>query len=397
MMMEKKIVKKVDNVVHQKIPKLLLMIAFMGGLTYYLGWHGMRFLFQWLPTSLEPLFWILLMVISLGYPIGFFFRAKSVAPIGRFFQVVSFYYMGIIPYLVILLLVTDGVGLILRLFGVEMTNYTTISGIVLITLVTISTVKGMYNARNHYVRSHEVVVEKTSAQMSKLKIVAVSDIHLGYIVGNIQLRKMVKEINDLKPDVIFLVGDVIDHDIEPFIRNKMSENLGQLKAKLGTYAVLGNHEYYGGHIDVYSDEMASVGIPVLMDEVVELADSIYLVGRKDLAARSHGGARKEITSLTAGLDRSKPIIVLDHQPMEFDKDVEAGADMVFCGHTHRGQIAPLHYITKRMYEVDWGYVLKESLHIFVSSGYGTWGPPMRTGSQSEIMEIDVEFVASEKA
>lgn len=200
----------------------------------------------------------------------------------------------------------------------------------------------------------------------------------------------------MKPDVILLAGDVLDDSIEPFIRNRMSEQLKLLKARHGVYAVLGNHEYYGGSIKEYTELMDSIGIKVLQDEVVETA-GVYIVGRKDKTAEAmEAGGRLSVSSLLEGLDLSRPVIMMDHQPTGFDLAAKAGVDILLSGHTHRGQIAPNHWITKRLFELDWGYLLKEKMHVIVSSGYGTWGPPIRLASRSELIKLEVLLEGSKQ-
>ncbi|MNI67483.1 putative metallophosphoesterase [compost metagenome] len=181
---------------------------------------------------------------------------------------------------------------------------------------------------------------------------------------------------------------MLDDSIEPFIRNRMSEQMKQLKARYGVYAVLGNHEYYGGSIPEYTRVMADIGIKVLQDEVVETA-GVYIVGRKDKTAEAMEGGRMSVSALLEGLDHSRPVIMMDHQPTGFGIAAEAGVDVLLSGHTHRGQIAPNHWITKRLFELDWGYLLKEKLHVIVSSGYGTWGPPIRLASRSELIKLEI--------
>ncbi|MNV95191.1 putative metallophosphoesterase [compost metagenome] len=117
---------------------------------------------------------------------------------------------------------------------------------------------------------------------------------------------------------------------------------------------------------------------------------MYIVGRKDKTAESmeHGG-RKSVADLLEGLDLNRPVIMMDHQPTGFAAAAEAGVDVLLSGHTHRGQIAPNHWITKRLFELDWGYLNKNNLHVIVSSGYGTWGPPIRLASRSEIISLSL--------
>jgi predicted MPP superfamily phosphohydrolase len=196
--------------------------------------------------------------------------------------------------------------------------------------------------------------------------------------------------------LILLPGDVIDDDIEPFIRLRMGEIMKQMKAPLGVYAILGNHEYIGGKIKEFVKEMKSIDIEVLMDHSVRIADSFYIIGRKDRSAERIGaGGRMEIEALLEEVDRKLPLILMDHQPYHLDKSAASGIDLQLSGHTHRGQMAPIHWITKRLYELDWGYLQKGAMHTIVSSGYGSWGPPIRLGSRSEIIDIKLQFIEPE--
>jgi predicted MPP superfamily phosphohydrolase len=185
---------------------------------------------------------------------------------------------------------------------------------------------------------------------------------------------------------------VIDDVIEPFMRKEMSKVMSQLQAPFGIYAVPGNHDYYGGHIKEYVKQMEAIGIRVLQDESVLIHDSFYLAGRKDKAAETIDPAgRVSVQELLQDLNVTRPIIMMDHQPYHFDKAAAAGVDLLLCGHTHRGQFAPNHWITRRVFELDWGYMLKEKMHVIVSSGFGTWGPPIRLASRCEILELTVRF------
>ncbi len=182
-------------------------------------------------------------------------------------------------------------------------------------------------------------------------------------------------MEQIKPDIILLPGDILDDDIEPFLRKKMSNELGKLNAPLGVYAVTGNHEYIGRKVPEFIAAMDAIGIRVLMDEAALIEDSFYVIGRKDKASASFGADRRlSIHELIAPLDQSRPLIMLDHQPSDIAKAAENGIDISVSGHTHRGQIMPNHLITRRLFELDWGYLKKGGLHAIVSSGFGTWAP-----------------------
>jgi predicted MPP superfamily phosphohydrolase len=310
-------------------------------------------------------------------------------------KVVGSYYVFIFEMGFLLALVTDLIGLFVYLAGGDREAYTFYAGSIVIVVILALLVIGSRNAWSPIIRNYELVINKSISGTKKEWTVAVaSDIHLGNVVGRKHLRRLVKRVNAMNPELILLPGDVIDDTIEPFIRNKMSDVLGQLKAKYGTYAVLGNHEYYGGHIEQYLEEMNKIGIKVLLDETVDIAGALYVAGRKDKTAESAGpGGRLQVSELFSGLNRNKPVILMDHQPTKFGDAAEAGADVMLSGHTHRGQFAPNHLFTRRLFELDWGYLRKGAMHVVVSSGFGTWGPPIRLGSRSEIIQLTIRFKA----
>ncbi|MGO4886235.1 metallophosphoesterase [Anaerobacillus sp. MEB173] len=246
---------------------------------------------------------------------------------------------------------------------------------------------GSYNMWNPVVVSYDIEIEKET-ELDELKVLLISDIHLSETIGNRFLNKLINLSNEVEPDIIFLAGDVIDNSIEPYLKHNMGEILSGLHAPMGVYAVLGNHEYYGGDIPIFMDEMNDINVDVLVDEVTSVEDLFYIVGRKDYSVRD----RENIADLTIDLNQDMPVFLIDHQPRQYDEVAAAGVDLMVSGHTHKGQLFPANLITKSMYENHHGHLQKEQLHTIVSSGFGIWGPPFRIGSRSEIVEINVRFV-----
>lgn len=225
-----------------------------------------------------------------------------------------------------------------------------------------------------------------SITQKSLKIVAVSDLHLGYTIGKGELKKWVRLINEEKPDIILLAGDLVDNSLRPVKEQKMADVLRTLNAPMGVYACLGNHEYIGSadqreNIKFYKE----ANIHLLKDEVAEIDSLFYVIGRDD-RSNSH---RKELSELVANLDTTKPLILLDHQPYNLKQASENGIDLQISGHTHKGQVWPISLITKMLYEIDHGYLQKGNSHIYVSSGLGIWGGKFRIGTQSEFVVIDI--------
>jgi uncharacterized protein len=245
---------------------------------------------------------------------------------------------------------------------------------------------GSYNAWHTTIMTYNITIHKTST-IKHMKILMVSDIHLNKVIGNSRIENLLTLSNEIKPDLVLLPGDVVDGSMKPFMEENMGRTLAKLKAPMGVYAVLGNHEYYGEGVNLFINEMKKIGIPVLTDDVQFIKNSIYIVGRKDFTDKK----RKSIDQLISSLDKRKPIIVMNHQPDEYKEMERAGVDLDLSGHTHRGQLFPANFITHALYENDWGYLKKGSLQTIVSSGYGLWGPPFRIGSQSEVVVINVSF------
>ncbi|RLQ93828.1 metallophosphoesterase [Falsibacillus albus] len=370
----------------------LLMLLGLAAIHFYIGWHFYLFLSQWLPNLSYAAFWIPFSLIAFGYLFGRVPGPKVLFPLYRLLKVVGSYYFAVLEFAVLLLPLADLLYWILKKSGVvPVKDFIIGEGWAVILVMAALLIWGSYNAWSTVIRNYPISITKKSA-FSNIKVVVASDIHLGNIVGNRHLKRMVDRMNEMEPDFILLPGDVIDDSIEPFLRNEMSQTLKQLKAKHGVFAVLGNHEYYGGHIEQYVEEMKKIGIRVLRDEVVQVDGSLYIAGRKDKTAEAMDPEkRKSVMELLKGRDSSLPVIMMDHQPYGFAAAAEAGVDLLLCGHTHRGQFAPNHWLTGRLFELDWGYMQKEHMHVAVSSGYGTWGPPIRLASRSEILEIDMTF------
>ncbi|SEG17740.1 metallophosphoesterase [Paenibacillus sp. UNC499MF] len=373
---------------------LVLALLVYGGLNIYIGWHGARFLDFWGISVPGGLYWTLLAVLALAYMLG---RSPAVpGPPGRLLKVIGSYYFAVLEFAVILLPLGDLAAWLLKLAGFPPAVYFGGTGSVVLVILIILLAKGYWNAWTPIVRTYRAKVDKQAGQLRQLRVAVASDIHLGNIVGKRHLARLVKTVDAMKPDLILLPGDLIDDSIEPYIRNGMSEVMKQLQAKYGVYAVLGNHEYYGGHIEEHISQMERIGIRVLRDETVSVEDAFYIAGRKDKTAESFDtDGRMTVDELLSGLDPSKPILLMDHQPYHFAKAAAAGADVLLCGHTHRGQFAPNHWITGRLFELDWGYMLKDKMHVVVSSGFGTWGPPIRIASRSEVIELILDFGEAE--
>lgn len=230
-----------------------------------------------------------------------------------------------------------------------------------------------------------ITTEKVLHNKSSLRIVALSDMHLGYSIGKSELESWIELINKENPDIVLIAGDILDSSTRPLIEGNIAESFKKIKATYGIYACVGNHEYISG-LNGSLQFINDAGIHLLRDQS-ELIDScFYVVGRDD----RQNPNRKPLKDLVAPLDKSKPIIVLDHQPFHLEEAEEAQVDLQLSGHTHRGQVWPISLITDLLYETAHGYLKKGNTNVYVSSGIGIWGGKFRIGTQSEYVVIDIK-------
>jgi len=268
-----------------------------------------------------------------------------------------------------------------------------ITGLSVIGMVGMILLIGHINSIVPRVATLDLVIPAKSSKLKKLNIVAASDIHLGTIVGQSRIDGIVKKINGLDPDLVLLPGDIVDEALQPVIRQNLGEALRKIHSRLGVYAVTGNHEYIGG-VEQACEYLAAHNITMLRDQSVKLADSFYIVGREDRSISSRqfdGHRRKPLAELMQAVDSGYPIILMDHQPFRLNEAEEQKIDLQISGHTHYGQLWPISYIVRQVYEIAWGYEKKGSTQYYVSDGVGTWGPPVRIGNRPEIVNIRVQF------
>ena len=231
-----------------------------------------------------------------------------------------------------------------------------------------------------------VTIPKRVEGRDSLKIVLMSDLHIGEMIGKDLVRKYVALSNAQKPDMVVLAGDIMDYESRFAEKAHVEEELRQLQAPLGVYIVNGNHEYRANW-QAKRRWLRKTGGTLLIDSVVQPDSTFYLIGRDDFIHKK----RKALHALMEGLDTSKPIIVADHQPWSFAEMRMNGVDLGLHGHTHNGQLWPYPLLMKLVYECPYGYYRQGPTQHYVSSGIGIAGPPYRVGTVSELVVLHLRF------
>lgn len=239
-------------------------------------------------------------------------------------------------------------------------------------------VYGNIHYKKKYREEITVQTKKRSAQKN-LTIVMASDLHLGYHNNVNELKRWVDLINREKPDLVLIGGDIIDISTRPLVEESMADEFRRINAPV--YACLGNHEYYAGTPEA-KQFYADAGIHLLIDSVANV-EGITLIGRDD-RSNPH---RMSLGKLLQGVDKSRFLLLLDHQPYNLEQAERAGIDFQFSGHTHHGQVWPISCLTERIYEDAFGPLQKGNTRYYVSSGLGIWGGKFRIGTRSEYVVL----------
>lgn len=245
------------------------------------------------------------------------------------------------------------------------------------------TAYGFINHTNPRVVTIDIESEKPLNE--DLKMVVISDLHLGYGTGRYMLQRFTEKINALSPDIIIIAGDLIDNSVKPVKDAHMHEILSRLHAKQGIFMVPGNHEYISGIENCY-DFIEQTPIRMLRDSVLSLPCGVELIMRDDLCNKH----RMRLKKLCSKADSSKFTILIEHQPLKIDKKNSMKIDMQISGHTHNGQVWPGNLIVNNLYEQAQGYRKWEHSHVWVSSGLSLWGPPVRIGTRGDIAIINIK-------
>lgn len=265
------------------------------------------------------------------------------------------------------------------------------AGISLILFITILLTIGTFLARHPRVRVYPIKVDKPFPMNRPLRVAVVSDIHFGSLVSTADLSVLRRQVNLLQPDLILLAGDIIDNSLSLIRKTDFVHQLSGLESRYGVFAVLGNHEYANADPDEVIEYFREADIQVLKDTTILIDHAFYLAGRNEKRSEWSGLlGQKTPEQLLENIDRQLPVLLMQHQPNDLPALDAVGIDVAVAGHTHRGQMFPLNLLSHRHFDQSFGYRQMNHLQNIISAGYGTWGPPIRLGSRSEIVLLEID-------
>lgn len=324
---------------------------------------------------------IVAVALWVSYPVARMLLARHWTVVGIPLEFIASTWMGLLFLMLASLLLTDLVTV--GGFLVPRAAPALRGGAVLVAggLALVALVQGL---RAPVVRDYEVRLPGLPRERDGLVLVAISDLHLGTLIGGGWMQKLITRINALQPDVIVVVGDLVDANVDH--AERLVPVLKALQAPLGVWAVTGNHEFYAG-IQRSVRVLEDAGYVVLRDRAVEVAPGLVLAGVDDLTARrqfglDHNPFEKALANRPAGAT-----ILLSHTPWGAEVAARANVGLMLSGHTHNGQIWPFNYLVGMQYPLMGGRYSVNGVTAIVCRGTGTWGPRMRLWQPSELLRI----------
>ncbi len=271
-----------------------------------------------------------------------------------------------------------GFGFLFRKYAPVWRGWALIAGVV---LSTFAMIQGL---RPPTVQSYEIHVADLPPELDGTVLVAMSDLHLGSLLGEKWMDDRVKQVHALRPDMIVLLGDIFEGHGRP--QDELLACLNRLSAPLGVWAVPGNHESYGARRGVPSLGQHE-SIQMLENRWVEIKRGLILAGVEDITVAKRSGREKGVVERALADRPQGTTILLSHTPWQTETASEQGVALMLCGHTHGGQIWPLGYLVHTRYPLMEGSYDVGEMTVLVCRGTGTWGPRMRLWRPGEIMRV----------
>ncbi|QSQ28425.1 metallophosphoesterase [Pyxidicoccus parkwayensis] len=352
---------------------------------------------QW-PAPWSVLGPVLVALLFVSLPVGMFMSRREPTPVTRALQWIAFIWLGAFGIFLSAVVAADLISLVLQGAGVVHDALALARGkAVAVLAVTLPAVVYAFVTARGRARVERVTVPVAGlgAGLHGLKVVQISDIHIGPTLDGRWLRRVVEQVNALKPDIVAVTGDLVDGDVES-LRDEVKP-LAELRAALGVFYVTGNHEYYHGG-PAWAAEVARLRLTVLQNEhrVVERDGArLTVAGVTDYnAGNIHPAHASRPDVALAGAPDGVPRLLLAHQPRTALSVAHAGVpvDLQLSGHTHGGQVFPFMFFVKLQQPVISGLATIAGVRVYTHRGTGYWGPPLRLGPAPEIAELTLVTV-----
>jgi len=242
-----------------------------------------------------------------------------------------------------------------------------------------------------HIRTEHVTVNtcKIPEKIGRFRVVQISDIHLGLIVGKSRLERILRKVKDARPDILVSTGDLVDGQLDDL--EMLTDMFQNIPAPYGKFAITGNHEFYAG-LDRALAFTEKAGFTILRGEGLTVSDLLNVAGVDDPAGKRYAPDRAASEkALLDKMPREKFTLFLKHQPVISSESL-GRFDLQLSGHTHKGQIFPFNLVTKLFYRMHTGLSkVNGNTLLYVSRGTGTWGPPVRFLSPPEVTVIDITY------
>jgi hypothetical protein len=360
---------------------LIVVLSIWAALHAYVVWRlgGVPWVGEHLPRrallAIAAALW-------LSYPLARVLERRGIDALAAPLEIVGATWMGFLFLLFFALLLADILAIPLAIWKPDAAPSLRLAAAALaLALGAIGLVQFL---RGPAVVEHEVALAGLPAERDGTVLVAVSDLHVGSMLGPSWLGSRVREIEALRPDAVAVVGDLVDGNADHMA--DALPVLRELRAPLGVWAVTGNHEYYAG-VERSVKLLEDAGYAVLRDRSVEVAPGLVLAGVDDLTARRQFGVRGDPLATALAERPAGATVLLSHTPWRAEDAAAAGVGLMLSGHTHDGQIWPFGYLVRLQYPYIAGPYDVGAMKLVVCRGTGVWGPPLRLWRRSEILRI----------
>lgn len=325
-----------------------------------------------------------------------FFSGKTQTTLTNILMYISGIFLCMLFYSIAMFFIYDIVRIINRISEIpekvrKRAGKIFYGGLTVFIISALITVTGFIPAHKIVTTEFETTVSKKESGLNELKIAAISDAHTGVTIKEKELYEIVDKIDELKPDVIFLLGDIFDEGTTDELKEAASKAFSNLQAPYGMYFILGNHDDYTGNTEKELEYINKSGVTILLNDYVKVDDAFYLIGREDHQNRRTALAEIEKEMIDEYEKEPLPTIVLDHRPDYMELETSDIADIQLSGHTHNGQIFPIQTFDLFDFSMNYGLHEKGDAQILVSSGVGNYGIPIRIGSPCEIVDLTIKF------